>query len=117
MGLVDGSPSVLHSTPLSLSFSSLTPSPVSPSPFLSQIGCALFGIAFLINLYRLLAGCCACCRGSRDGRRDVESGSAVAPRRRAAHAPTAAPYDAARPPPGYPKAGRQQRPPAQFIAA
>lgn len=78
---------------------------------LSWVGCAAFGLTFLVRLYQMLSAVCSCCGGGRgrSRRKDVEA--PPAPR-----APRAAPqpvYFGAGPPPGYP--GRDHRQP-QFIA-
>lgn len=71
---------------------------------LCWVGCGCFGAALLVNLYRLLARCCACCGSSS---RDVESGGCCGG---SGGHPTAAVYA----PAGYPpRRGDKQ---SQFIA-
>lgn len=96
--------------------------PAPPSPRTPQVACALFGVAFLINLYRMLATCCACCGGGgKSGRRDIESGGNGGGRWRAKAAPPAVIHSIADgPPPGYPNPGRRggrAAPQAQFITS
>lgn len=92
---------------------------------LAWIGCGLFAVAFLVNLYRMISRCCGCCghskgSGRRDvvRRRDVESGGG----RQYGHSgpqaqPVATVYSPAMgPPPGYPTPGKVGGRQGQFIA-
>jgi hypothetical protein len=75
----------------------------------TQIGCAFFGAALLVNLYRILAKCCGCLTcGGGEGRRDMEKGYGG----RAAYMPTQF-TPAGAPPPGYFGRGGRQ---GQFVA-
>lgn len=76
---------------------------------LCWIGCAFFGAALLVNLYRILAKCCGCLTcGGGEGRRDMEKGYGG----RAAYMPTQF-TPAGAPPPGYFGRGGRQ---GQFVA-